>query len=158
MHPNAKLITRFYTSLQQTDFESLAKCYAPDALYSDPVFRKLRGDRALAMWQMICERSQDMKVEFSDVSADDTTGSGRWTARYTFSKTGRLVENFIDSRFRFAGGLICEQRDTFDVHRWAGMALGPFGRLLGWTPPVHAVLHRQASRLIDDFVAERHAS
>lgn len=156
-HPNAAVIVAFYTSLQRSDFSGIRRCYAPGVVYWDPVFRELRGERALAMWDMICRRG-DIDVVYDAVRADDETGSGRWEARYNFSKTGREVHNVIDSRFRFADGLICEHRDTFDVHRWAGMALGPAGRLLGWAPPMQEVLHRSSVKLIDGFLASRETS
>jgi ketosteroid isomerase-like protein len=155
MHPNADVIARFYTSLQKSDIQGIRDCYAPDAVYWDPVFRELRGERAIAMWDMLCERGDELRVDFGDIQADESTGSARWEARYTFSKTGRSVHNVIDSRFWFADGLIREQRDTFDVHRWAGMALGLPGRLLGWSPPLRAVLHRQSAKLIDNFTAQQ---
>ncbi len=157
MHPNAQLVARFYTSLQKSDIAGIKSCYTPDAVYWDPVFRELRGERAIAMWDMLCERGDELRVEFGDVQADDDSGSARWEARYTFSWTGRPVHNLIASNFRFVDGRIREQRDTFDVHRWAGMALGAPGRLLGWTPPLRSVLHRQSAKLIDDFTARHRA-
>jgi hypothetical protein len=148
------VIVAFFTSLQRSDFVGLRRCYAPDVVYSDPIFGELRGERALAMWEMICAHG-DLAVEFGDVHADDTSGSARWEARYAFSTTGRPVHNIITSRFCLAGGLITEQHESFDVHRWAGMALGPAGRLLGWAPPVRTALHRRSTKLIDNFVASR---
>lgn len=153
-HPNAAVIDEFFTGLRDSDFERLRRCYAPDVVYSDPVFRELRGDRALAMWEMFCRRG-GLDVEFGDVVADDTDGAARWEARYAFSATGRPVHNVINSRFRFAGGLIAEHHDTFDVHHWASMALGTTGRLLGWAPPMRAVLHRRSVQTLDTFVASR---
>jgi ketosteroid isomerase-like protein len=153
VHPNVELLERFYTGLQRSDIAAVRACYAPDVVYSDPVFRELRGDRALAMWEMIFSRDEPMEVSFSDISADDETGSGRWEARYVFTKSGREVRNAIDSRFRFAGGRIVEHRDTFSVYKWASMALGPVGRLAGWSPPLRASLHKESAKMLDRFQA-----
>ena len=155
-HPNAAVVVSFFSSLRDSDFERLRQCYAPDVVYSDPVFHELRGPRALAMWEMFCRRG-GLGVEFGDVVADDATGAARWEASYEFSATGRPVHNIIRSRFRFAGGLIAEHHDTFDVRRWASMALGTTGRLLGWAPPMRAVLHRRSVQVLDTFVAARDA-
>lgn len=43
MHPNAELITRFYTSLARHDGADMAACYAGEATFSDPVFTGLSG-------------------------------------------------------------------------------------------------------------------
>lgn len=76
MHANEELIRRFYTAFQKRDGAAMAACYHPDVQFSDPVFTGLRGPRAGGMWKMLCERGKDLKVEFRDVKADDSTGSG----------------------------------------------------------------------------------
>lgn len=155
MHPNEELLTRFYTALGDSDEAAVAACYATDATYYDPVFRELRGARALAMWQMFCERGDALQVRFSDIRANATDGTARWEALYDFSRTGRPVHNRISSRFRFRNGLIHHQKDSFSTYRWASMALGPPGRLAGWAPPFQAVLTRQALTALDSFMASR---
>ena len=67
-----------------------------------------------------------------------TTGRAHWVATYTYSATGRPVENRIDATFEFRDGRIVRHRDRFDLYRWARQALGPKGLLLGWLPPVQA--------------------
>jgi ketosteroid isomerase-like protein len=155
VHPNIDLLNRFYTALQQADIAAVRACYAPDVVYFDPVFRELRGERAIAMWDMFFRRDDPLQVTFGDLAADEVTGSGHWEARYNFDKTGRPVHNVIDSRFRFADNRITEQRDSFSVHHWAGMALGPVGRLAGWTPPLRSALHRETVKLLDRFQANQ---
>jgi hypothetical protein len=96
------------------------------------------------MWRMLTGRAADLRVEASAVEADDTTGRAHWDAWYTFSATGNKVWNRIDARFVFKDGKIVEHTDTFDLRKWAGMALGWKGKLLGWLPPVQASIRKQA--------------
>ena len=157
-HPNAALIERFYRAFQQKDGEAMAACYHPDVHFSDPVFTDLKGSRAGDMWRMLTGRAKDLTVEFSDVHADDTTGRAHWEARYTFSGTGRAVHNRIQARFRFRDGLIVEHLDQFDLWRWAAQALGPVGKLLGWSPMVRSKIRRQAAANLAAFQAKRRAA
>lgn len=158
MHPNARLVERFYAAFDARDAEAMAACYHPDVAFRDPVFGELRGERARDMWRMLAGRAKDLRVEVSNVRADDERGSARWVATYTFGKTGRVVTNVIDARFGFRDGLIVRHDDSFRLWRWAGMALGPVGVLLGWTPMVHARIRRDARKGLDDFVAKRAAA
>lgn len=143
MHPNAQLITDFYAAFARRDAEGMVACYADDVTFSDPVFTALRGDEARSMWRMLCERGKDLRVEASAIRADDATGSAHWEAWYTFSATGQKVHNVIDARFEFRDGKITRHTDTFDLRRWAGMALGWKGKLLGWAPPVQNAIRKQ---------------
>jgi ketosteroid isomerase-like protein len=157
-HPNAQLIESFYTAFKNRDPEKMIACYAPDVWFSDPVFRDLRGPRAGAMWRMLAERASSLEVTFSDVLADDTTGSAHWEARYVFSATGRKVHNIIDARFELRDGKITRHADTFDLWRWSGMALGPKGKLLGWAPPIKNAIHKTAMRGLEAFEAKQRAT
>src|SRR5215471_13599993 len=121
MHPNAELITRFYAAFQRLDAETMAACYHPEASFSDPVFPDLRGSQIGMMWKMLCGRAKEFSVSFRDVTADELHGSANWTARYRYTKTGRLVVNEIHAEFEFLDGFIFRHRDEFDLHRWMGM-------------------------------------
>lgn len=150
-HPHAELIEKFYTAFQRHDAETMASCYHADIEFSDPVFRRLRGPRVGAMWRMLFERGKTLTLEYSGVWADDRTGRAHWDARYDFSATGRKVWNRIDARFEFADGKIIRHTDTFDLWKWAGMALGLKGKLLGWLPPVQHVIGKTAMKGLDAF-------
>lgn len=158
MHSNARLIETFYTSFQQRDAEGMVACYHPEVRFSDPVFHELEGARACAMWRMLCARAKDLEIEFRDVQADDGAGSAHWEARYLFSATGRKVHNVIDARFELRDGKIVRHADTFDLWRWAGMALGAKGKLLGWLPPIQRAIHRKAIGGLDAFERDRAAT
>jgi ketosteroid isomerase-like protein len=155
MHPNAQRIQDFYAAFGQRDAEGMITHYAPDVWFSDPVFPDLKGEEAFNMWRMLCGRGKDLSVEASRIEADDTQGQAHWDARYTFSKTGRVVHNRIDARFTFRDGKIVRHEDSFDLWAWAGMALGPKGRLLGWLPPVQASIRKQADAGLRAFMRDR---
>jgi ketosteroid isomerase-like protein len=155
MHPNAELIHTFYKAFQKRDAAAMAACYAPDVRFSDPVFQNLRGERACAMWQMLCERGKDLELEFSGVEANDQVGRADWQAWYTFSGTGRSVHNRIVARFELAGGKIQSHQDTFSLWTWSSQALGLKGRLLGWAPPVQSAIRKQAAKGLDAYIAKR---
>jgi ketosteroid isomerase-like protein len=144
MHPNARLIQEFYAAFDAHDPARMLACYGPGVRFSDPVFPGLNDAEARAMWTMLCARGKDLRVTASRISADDSAGGAHWDADYTFSGTGRLVHNRIDATFKFRDGLIVEHTDAFDLWRWAGMALGLKGQLLGWLPPVQDAVRRQA--------------
>jgi ketosteroid isomerase-like protein len=148
---NEDTIRRFYSAFQKRDAAGMVACYAPDVRFSDPVFPDLEGQRAGAMWKMLCERGKDLKIEFRDVRADATAGSAHWEAWYTFSATGRHVHNVIDATFEFRDGLIVRHTDRFDLHRWAGLALGLPGKLLGWTPLLQNKIRAMAAKGLDDY-------
>jgi hypothetical protein len=103
------------------------------------------------MWRMLCTRGKDLVLAVSDIRADASTGSARWVATYTFSATGRKVTNRIDAAFDFKDALIVRHVDRFSLWRWAAMALGPKGALLGWSPPVRAAIRAQAAKSLAAF-------
>ena len=155
MNANEQLIQRFYSAFQQRNAAGMVACYAPQVRFSDPVFPDLQGASAGAMWTMLCERGKDLKIEFRDVRADERAGSAHWDAWYTFTGTGRPVHNSIDATFEFDGGRIVRHTDRFDLHRWAGQALGLPGKLLGWTPLLQNKIRRMAAQNLDSYLAKQ---
>ena len=153
-HPNADLIERFYAALNRRDAPAMIACYAPDATFSDPVFFDLDAAGVAAMWRMLCARGKDLAVVASNIEADDTTGRAYWVATYTYSGTGRQVENRIDAQFAFRDGLISRHVDRFDLWRWLRQALGAKGALLGWLPPVQGAVRAQAAKALADWLAK----
>ena len=154
MHPNARALQEFYAAFGRRDASGMLEHYAPDVVFSDPVFTNLRGPEAHAMWRMLCERAKDLTIEASGFEADDATGKAHWEARYLFSKTGRSVWNRIDATFEFRDGKIVKHTDRFDLWRWAGMALGVKGLLLGWAPPVQKAIRSEADRGLRAFMRD----
>lgn len=150
-HPNAKVLQRFYEAFGRRDAEGMAACYADDVKFSDDVFPDLRGRDAGDMWRMLCEAGKDLRVEASDIAADDASGRARWVAHYTFSATGKKVVNDIQARFVFKDGRIVEHTDRFDFPRWARQALGLPGAVLGWTGWMQKKVQAQAAKGLRRF-------
>ncbi|MGB7211054.1 MAG: nuclear transport factor 2 family protein [Gemmatimonadales bacterium] len=141
----ADLIENLYTAFAAHDHAAMARCYAADATFSDPVFTGLRGNDVRTMWRMLCERGRDLRIVFRDVRAKDDGATAHWEAWYTFSATGRPVHNVIDAAFTFRHGLIIHHTDRFDLYGWAKQALGPMGTLFGWSSPMQRAIRRNAA-------------
>ncbi len=155
MHPNRAVLEKFYACFQKRDWAGMSECYLSEVEFSDPVFTRLRGQDAKDMWEMLCKRGKDLEIEFEVQRADDAGGAVHWEARYTFSTTGRKVHNRIDAEFDLRDGKILRHRDRFDLWRWARMALGLKGTLLGWLPAVQNAIRAQAARGLAEFSARK---
>jgi ketosteroid isomerase-like protein len=152
---NNELIERFYEAFARRDGEAMAKLYAPDARFSDPVFPNLRGSEPGQMWRMLTSgEDSDLVVKLLGHFAEGDTGAAHWRAEYTFPQTGKPVVNDIRASFHFSDGKIVDHVDSFNFHRWASQAMGLSGRLLGWTPLLRAAVRRRARKRLDDFIAE----
>jgi ketosteroid isomerase-like protein len=155
VHPHEALVREFYAAFARRDAEAMARCYHPEVFFSDPVFPSLRGPAAGDMWRMLLERAADLEITLEEAHADAEGGVARWTARYTFSRTGRRVENRVRAMFAFRDGLILRHYDYFPFWRWAGQALGPAGRVLGWFAPLKWKVRRDAGRTLDRWRLRR---
>ena len=146
-------IEALYSALDRHDGEAAAACYTDDAVFEDPAFGRLEGGAVKNMWRMLAERSADLAVKLGDhgVAADGRTGWAHWSATYTFTDTGRKVQNEIDARYTFRDGLIAEQVDIFPLRRWGAQALGAKGAVLGLTPLLSRGVQKQARSNLDAY-------
>jgi ketosteroid isomerase-like protein len=151
MHPHESLLREFYAAFARRDAEAMARCYHPEVFFSDTVFPKLHGAEAGDMWRMLLARATDLEVTLDEASADEAQGQARWTAHYTFSRTGRKVVNRVSAVFAFRDGLIARHYDRFPFWRWAAQALGPAGAMLGWFAPLKWKVRRDAARGLERF-------
>lgn len=149
-----ELIRSFYTAFQHRDWKGMQDCYHDRVTFSDPVFPHLEGPEAKAMWHMLTTSARSLDISFSKIDADAQRGSCYWEARYPFSKTGRLVHNKIQASFEFRDGKIIRHSDQFDLTRWAGMAFGLPGKLLGWTPWMHNKIRSTAAGSLLKFIGQ----
>lgn len=149
---NAELITHFYESFAKGDAEGMVSCYHNDIRFQDPAFGPLKGNDAKNMWRMLIGRNKgNIHITFSNVQANDKTGSANWVAKYVFSATGRNVINIISAQFEFADGKIIKHTDTFDIYKWAKQALGFKGFLLGWTSFMQQKIQQQSTGLLKKY-------
>lgn len=153
MQSNEQVIERFYKAFQQKDYKTMGECYHDEATFTDEAFVNLNAKEVRAMWEMLCVRAKDFRLEFSQIEADGNTGSAHWEAWYLFSQSGNKVHNVIDAAFEFKDGKILKHRDSFDFHRWAGQALGLTGKLLGWTSFLKNKVQTTARQGLDKFMA-----
>jgi ketosteroid isomerase-like protein len=153
---NSELITKFYTSFANADAEGMVACYHNDIQFEDPAFGPLKGDDAKNMWRMLIKNSKGgSKITFSDVEANDKTGSANWVAEYNFSQTGRHVINKISATYEFKDGLIIKHTDVFDMWAWSKQALGLKGYLLGWSDFLKGKIQQQTNSLLKKFVEKQ---
>ncbi|MBW4362256.1 nuclear transport factor 2 family protein [Flavobacterium taihuense] len=152
MNPNEQLIYKFYTAFAKADTKTMCECYHNDIQFQDPVFGILKGDDVNQMWKMLIEKSKgNIKIEFSNIKANEYLGSAKWVATYNFSKTNRKVVNVIYAQFKFQDNLIIRHTDNFDIWKWSKQALGFKGLLLGWTGFMQKQIHKQALYSLDNY-------
>lgn len=131
---NQELIEKFYQSFSDGNAIGMIDCYHDDIEFEDPAFGQLKGDKAKAMWQMLLSRKgASPTIQFSNITADEKTGSATWIAAYKYGKQQRNVVNHISATFEFQDGKIIRHTDDFDLWKWSRQALGFSGLLLGWS-------------------------
>jgi ketosteroid isomerase-like protein len=150
MTDNDTLIADLYDAMNRHDGEAMANLYEPDGRFSDPAFGELTGEEAGDMWRMLTGRAEDLRVELAEHETQGDTGSARWIARYTFTRTGRPVVNDVRAAFRFHDGRIAEHDDSFSFWGWARQALGPAGLILG-LPGISRIVQRRARQDLAEF-------
>jgi len=150
---NHEVIEKFYRSFQQRDGAGMQACYHDDIIFTDPVFPNLRGDEAKAMWHMLAVSAKDLTLTYGNIQATEAAGSCDWEAKYSFSRTGARVHNKIHAEFAFQDGKIIRHTDTFDLRRWAAMALGLPGRLFGWSPWMQNKIRANARQSLEKFLS-----
>jgi ketosteroid isomerase-like protein len=148
---NKELIEKFYTSFANGNAQEMVSCYHDEIQFEDPAFGKLSGNDAKAMWQMLLSRNTGIKINFSNVEANEKKGSANWVAEYTFAQTGRKVINKISAQFEFADGKIIKHIDYFDIWKWTQQALGWKGYLLGWTPFMQNKIKNMTNSLLETY-------
>lgn len=152
MNAEVATITQFYESFAAREADAMTACYADDVTFHDPAFGVLHGDRAKAMWHMLCASGKDLRVEFSGIAGANGSGRAHWEADYTFS-TGRSVHNVVEARFDLVDGLITRHEDTFSFGAWAGQAFGLAG-VVGRLPGAATAFQLLSNRQLDSYIAK----
>jgi ketosteroid isomerase-like protein len=153
---NHQLIEKFYSSFAAGDAEGMVSVYADDIHFRDPAFGDLYGKDAKDMWRMLIRNSRgDLEISYSEIQANEKSGSAKWMATYTFSKTGRRVVNKITADFEFNEGKIIRHFDQFDLWKWSRQALGLSGYIFGWSPFMKNKIQKQAKKLLEKYHASK---
>lgn len=153
---NRAVVEDFYAAFARRDAEAMIRGYAADATFRDPVFGRLDRAALAAMWEMLCARGKDLRVQASNIVAEGDRVQAHWSAAYTYSATGRMVRNEIDATFDFRDGKIVVHEDRFSVPRWARQALGVAGLVLG-LPGLRALIRRRAASALAHYRSQHAA-
>ena len=134
MTANENTLTKFYTAFANADVAKMCECYHPNIHFHDPAFGLLQGEEVFQMWKMLIEKSNgNLKIDFSEIKANEHLGSAKWIAKYNFSKTNRKIVNIIASKFL------------------SKQALGIKGLLLGWTGYMQKKIQEQARKTLKKY-------
>lgn len=153
MHSNEQVIDMFYTAFQNKDYRTMNECYSDDVVFFDPVFGLLQAHQVKKMWEMFCKNGKDLSIDYGNIkNLGDDYYTCDWTAKYSFSKTGRKVVNKIKAYIRFNNGRIIEHSDGFSVHKWSSQALGLPGLLFGWNSFFQKKIKKMAQKNLLNFM------
>jgi ketosteroid isomerase-like protein len=153
MESNKELIEKFYDAFAKLDYYTMQSCYSEDPIFNDQVFGILQGDEVRSMWEMLCKNAKDFSLRYSSIEIDDEYATCKWTAAYTFSRTGRRVVNNVKAYMRIQNNKIIEHTDEFDFYKWARQALGLPGILLGWSGYLKNKIRHNAKSSLQKFMA-----
>jgi limonene-1,2-epoxide hydrolase len=152
-----QVVESFYKAFKNHDAKAMNQCYHEKATFSDPVFQNLTSDEVKSMWSMLIERAGgNLDIQYSNIRVEGDKIHAHWEAKYEFSKTKRHVHNLIDAEFNLENGKIIEHLDHFSFHKWAGMALGPIGVLLGGTSYLKNKVRKQTSQILAKYMKSKH--
>lgn len=143
---NKEIVTNFYEAMTNADHGKMNSLYAEDATFSDPVFSGLSGGETRAMWTMLMTRAKNWSHRFEVLEVGKSLAHVKWVGMYDFSKTGRRVENHVDSWLVLQDSKIIAHVDLFDFWKWSRMALGPVGYVLGWSDFLRKKVGNQAKK------------
>jgi len=152
MNNNEELIQTFYNAFSRLDYTTMQNCYAADPIFNDPVFGILQGEEVKAMWEMLCKNAKDFTLQPEKIEVEGEYGTCNWTAKYTFSKTGRRVVNKVKAHMRIENNKITEHTDEFDIYKWSRQALGLPGILLGWSGYLKNKIRHDAKGKLKKFM------
>ena len=110
------------------------------------------------MWEMLCKNAKDFSLTYSNIQTDDNEYyTCNWTAKYTFSKTGRKIVNNIKAFMRIKDEKIIEHSDGFRLSTWIAQAFGWKGIWFGWTNFMKRKVQKVARKNLEKFMLNKDA-
>ncbi len=149
---SATMLDRYFDAFRRRDGAAMAACYHSRAVFHDPVFGRLEGERIGAMWRMLTSGADALEVAVVDAVVDRERGSAHWIATYPFGGAGRVVRNEVRSRFEFLDDLVIRQDDVFSFPVWARQALGGTAIPFAWMPVYRRRVKAAANARLDRFI------
>lgn len=152
---NKELIEKFYSSFSNGDVKGMIACYHENITFQGPVFGKLKGEKAIKMWEMLLsKRTKTTKISFSNITATEEKGSANWNAEYLYGARKRKVINNVTANFKFKDGKIIEHIDTFNLWKWTQQAIGVAGYFTGWTPFMKNKIQNTTKKQLEKFMSK----
>ena len=134
MNYNESILFKFFKAFENVNTIEMCACYHPKIQFNNPIFGSLTTNEVCDMWQMLMDSSvKNLKINFSEIQANEYSGTVQWIAKYNFGKKNRKIIHKIQGQFTFKEGFIIKHTDNFDFWKWSMQAYGWKGYLLGWT-------------------------
>ena len=129
----------------------MAASYSDHGSFCDPAFGELDVIKVRKMWQMLCARGRDLKVDFQIHDHSPDSATVLWQAEYTFSQTKRKVRNSVLTNMTVKDGKIIRHVDQFDFFKWAQQAFGLPMAMVILLPPVKKALMVKFRQALDRY-------
>ena len=148
---NKEILTKFYTSFSEGNSAGMISCYHENVVFDDPAFGKLKGERAIAMWQMLLSKKveSELNISFKIMNENQV----EWIANYKYGPKKAPITNKVIGTFEFKDGLILKHSDNFSMWKWSQQALGLSGYLLGWSSLVKNKVQATTNKLLKKYMA-----
>lgn len=127
----AAVAATYFEAFARGDAATMAKQYAPNATFDDPIY-SLRGQADIGhMWTSLLKTGKNLKLSSKVLETDGDKVKVAWTADYTLF--GRKVHNESVSTMQVKDGKITSQKDDWSWSKWAKQAF-PLGGLVDVKP------------------------
>jgi hypothetical protein len=141
----------FYGAFAARNNGVMAKCYAPDVQFHDPLFGDVSGaTKLMEMWTTLQGAAKNVQIIPNVQSATaNSDGSWQvkvhWDAHYDLGASGRHVDNHSDTTLIIKDGKIISQQDDWDLSAWTQQAIP----VIGGTPFGDFLASHAASAALD---------
>jgi hypothetical protein len=158
---NEDIVNDFLRYYQKHEFAAMHTCLSENVIFTDFAF-DLQGKEVRAMWHWFCikypPRTKPVEVpDFEIVRSEDDVVIAKYRVSYLYGEKQRLVDYFIDARFKLHDGKIIEQKDIFSnisQFEFAGMAFGLPLQLLALTPFLRILVKKKAADKLGKFMKD----
>lgn len=131
-----EVIKKFFTSLQEKKGDVLLSCYAPDAVFSDPLHGLLDAEMLFKKWHLFLEQAQELELTYGPITVlDDEYFTSDWAMSYAKSPMGKKLKVKLKGKsfFRLKDLQIIEHSDAYRFSTLIAQTHGWKGYWLGWT-------------------------